>query len=239
MFESCLEIRRQFSDFVDAECSSATRQSVRYHLNHCGACRLELERYRLLFGDLRSLPRRRLSALAELRFNVALSRARYSNVLGSLKVRLQNAVRPLVLPATGAVLAGLICLGLTLDWLIVPPARADASTVTPARLESLAPLDLDTGREGLVLVTHVNAGGQVVDYKVVSGVPSPELKSELDRLMYFSVFRPATMLGEPTDAQVVLSLRRITVRGGSVHERDESTKPLLPPPADPQGKARA
>lgn len=238
MFESCLEIRRVFSEYVDAACPQAARQSVRYHLGHCGACRLEFDRYRLLLGDVHSLPRRRLSALAELRFNVAISRLRYSNALESLKVRLQNALRPLVLPATGAVLAGLICLGLTLDWLIVPPARADASTVTPARLESLAPLDFTTGREDLVLVTHVNADGQVVDYRVVSGNPSPEVKSELDRLMYFSVFRPATLLGEPTDAQVVILLRRITVRGGSAHEHGESAKPL-PAPSDPQGKARA
>jgi Putative zinc-finger len=238
MFESCVQIRQQFSEFVDGESSAATRQSIRYHLSHCGACRLELERYKLLMGDVGLLPRRRLSALAELRFNVAMSRVRYSNALGSLKVRLQNAVRPLVLPATGGVLAGLMCLVLTLDWLIVPPAQANASTVTPARLESLAPLDFNTGREGLVLVTHVNADGRVVDYTIVSGKPSPELKSELDRLMYFSVFQPATMLGEPTDAQVVLSLRRITVRAGIPRERGgEDKQPQAP--LDPERKASA
>jgi hypothetical protein len=35
----------------------------------------------------------------------------------------------------------------------------------------------------------------------------------LDRMIYFSVYKPATMFGKPTDGEVVLSLRRITVRG--------------------------
>jgi hypothetical protein len=84
---------------------------------------------------------------------------------------------------------------------------------TPASIQALAPLDFNTGTDGVVLVTHVNADGQVVDYRVLSGETSPELKPQLDRLMYFSIFRPATRLGEPTDGQVVLNLRRITVRG--------------------------
>ena len=65
----------------------------------------------------------------------------------------------------------------------------------------------------MVLVTHIDAEGRVMDYKILSGQHSPELTYRLDRLMYFSQFHPATMFGRPTGGQVVLSLRRITVRG--------------------------
>ena len=64
MFESCLEIRRQFSGYVDAEAPPDIRLSVRYHLSHCASCRLEFERYELLLGDVRSLPRLRHSPFA-------------------------------------------------------------------------------------------------------------------------------------------------------------------------------
>ncbi|HEY6292011.1 MAG TPA: zf-HC2 domain-containing protein [Terriglobia bacterium] len=224
MFESCLEIRRQFSDYVDDACSDAARHSIRYHLRTCAACDLELERYQLLRADLRSLPRPRVSESDQLRLNVALSRALHANTFEILRVHFENALRPLLLPASGAVLAGLLCLGLTLDWLIVPPPMPDASSVTPAAVEALEPVDFNTGKDGLCLVGHVNADGRVVDYQVVSGKQSPELKSHLDHLMYFSVFRPATRLGKPTDGQVILSLRRITVRAWETPPRDENGK---------------
>jgi len=241
MFESCLEIRRQFSEYVDPEgCERATRQSVQYHLQNCGACEREWDRFRLMQADLRSLPRHRMSRFAELRLEVALSRARHADRLAGLRVKFENVFRPLLLPASGAVLAGLLCLGLTMDWLIVPPAaRPDDASATPAHIESLVPVDFNTGDNGLWVVTHVNSDGRVVDYKVVSGNASPEVKSQLDRLMYFSVFQPATRRGRPTDAQVVLALRRITVRASVNPPREEDGKPLsLVPALDPQERAR-
>lgn len=226
MFESCLEIRRQFSEYVDEVCSDETRHSIRYHLRQCGGCERELERYQLLCSDLNALPATRLPPSAEVRLNVALSRARHSSVLSNLGVRLENALRPLLLPASGAVLAGFLCLGLTLSWLVPPATRPDSSLATGAAVEALEPVDFDTGADGLCLVTHVNADGRVVDYSVIGGAGSPKLKSQLDRVMYFSVFRPATRLGRPTDGQLVLSLRRITVHALS---REESNKPAAPP----------
>ncbi|HEV2426226.1 MAG TPA: zf-HC2 domain-containing protein [Terriglobia bacterium] len=233
MFESCNQIRECFSDYIDGACARQAVLSIRYHLRHCGACAAEFERYGLMREDVRTLPRPKPSPVTNLRLNVALSQAQNSSVLGPLRVRFENVLRPLLLPATGAVLAGLICFGVTLECLIVPPARVDASTITtPARIESLAPLDFNTGTEGVVLDTHVNADGQVVEYKILSGTPSPDLKPQLDRLMYFGVFRPATRLGQPTDSELVLSLRRITVRGrdsaAPAHNGD-SPGPSQPP----------
>lgn len=233
MFESCGQIRERFSEYVEGVCSRQAVLSIRYHLRHCGACAAEFERYELMRGDLHALPRPKPSPLTNLRLNVALSQAQNSSVLGSMRVRFENVLRPLLLPATGAVLAGLICFGVTLECLIVPPARVDASTIsTPARIQTLASFDFNTGTDGVVLDTHVNADGQVVDYRVLSGTPSPDLKPQLDRLMYFSVFRPATRLGRPTDSELVLSLRRITVRGrGSAApaRNGDSPSPSEPP----------
>ena len=229
MFESCLEIRSSFSEYIDGECSPDTRRSLRYHLQHCAACRRELERYELIQSDLHALPRPRPSAFAQLRLAVALSRARHVETLANLAVRLENALQPLLLPASGAVLAALLCLGLTFDWLIPPrTSKPDVPLATPPRLESMAPLDFKAGDLQVVVVTHVDAGGRVVDYQVVSGEQSPELKPALDRLMYFSVFQPATLLGKPTSGQAVLSLSRITVRGSGGASGEAGRTPSSP-----------
>ena len=229
MFESCVQIREQFSEYVEGACSRDLVLSIRYHLRHCVACAAEFESYETMMADLRCLPRPKPSPATDLRLNVAVSQARSSDTWNVLRLRFENAFRPLLLPATGAVLAGLICFGVTLECLIAPPTLVDASTITtPARIESLAPLDVNIGSDGVVLVTHVNADGQVIEYRVLSGTPSPELKPELDRVMYFSVFRPATRLGKPTDSQLVLSLRRITVRG---HESTAPSREVSPPDA--------
>ena len=229
MFESCVQIRERFSEYVDGACSRQGVLSIRYHLRHCVACAAEFESYETMRADLRSLPRPKPSPATDLRLNVAVSQARNSNAWDVLRLRFENAFRPLLLPATGAVLAGLICFGVTLECLIAPPTRVDASMIsTPAHIESLAPLDVNIGSDGVVLVTHVNADGQVIEYKVLSGTPSPELKPELDRVMYFSVFRPATRLGKPTDSQLVLSLRRITVRGRESAAPSRETPPDAP-----------
>ena len=59
------------------------------------------------------------------------------------------------------------------------------------------------------------------------------LKPELDRLMYFSVFRPATLLGKPTEGDAVLSLSRITVRGSEARPAEAVKAPPQSPGRNP------
>jgi hypothetical protein len=114
------------------------------------------------------------------------------------------------------VLTAIICFGLMLGSGVPPTSHVPdvpLRATTPPRVRALAPLDFSTGDQPVVVVTYVDAGGRVKDYKVLSGKASPELTEHLDRMMFFSLFLPATTSGRPTDGQVVLSLRRITVRG--------------------------
>ena len=110
----------------------------------------------------------------------------------------------------------LICIGLILSAGTprvnnIPDVPLDL--VTPPRVQELAPMNFDMGSQPLVLVTYVNAQGQVTSYKVLSGQRSPGLMQRIDQMMYFSSFHPATVFGQPTSGRVVLSFRRITVRG--------------------------
>jgi len=216
MFEGCVEIRSHFSDYLDGMCDREVRRSIRFHLAYCGACQEELEQWQRLRADLRTLPRRRVPPELALSLRVRFSQELHRNVLRRLWVHVDNALQPLLLPASGGVLAAIICFGLIMGSQVVPASNipdVPLPIMTPPRVRELAPIDFITGDKPVVVITRIDAGGRVVGYRVLSGQSSPELIHGLDRAIYFSVFQPATMFGMPTDGEVVLSLRRITVRG--------------------------
>ena len=216
MFETCVEIRNHFSDYLDDLCTLEARKSIRYHLSFCPACRQQLEEYQSVQEELRALPRRQVPPEVALRLRVQMSHRLNRNLLAGVWVRFENAFKPFLLPATGGVLTAIICFGLIMGSQVVPVTSGPdvaLQVVTPPRVQELAPIDFNTGENGLVLVTQINAEGRVKSYRVISGQRSPEVMERLDRMIYFSVFQPATMFGKPTDGEVVLSLRRITVRG--------------------------
>jgi hypothetical protein len=215
MFESCVEIRNHFSDYLDDLCTPQARKSIRYHLSFCEVCREQLEQWQSVREELRALPRRQVPPELALRMRVQMSQLLNKNPLSELWVRLENALKPLLIPATGGVFTAVICFCLIMGSEVVPITNIPDVTLqfTPARVQELAPMDFNTGDNSLVVVTQINAAGRVKGYQLVSGEGSPELMQRLDRMIYFSIFRPATNFGRPTDGQVVLSLRRITVRG--------------------------
>jgi hypothetical protein len=216
MFEGCVEIRNHFSDYVDGVCAPETMKSIRFHLAYCHACREELEGWQSLQASLRALPRRRVPSDLALRLRVRMSHQLHSNPLTQLWVRLENALKPLLIPATGGILTAVICFCLIMGSQVAPVTNlpdVPLTIVTPPRVRELAPMDFNTGDNPPLLVLRINAEGRVKSYRVLSGQYSPEVMQHLDRMIYFSVFQPATNFGKPTDGEVVLSLRRITVRG--------------------------
>lgn len=216
MFESCVEIRSHYSDYLDGLCDRQVVRAIRFHLEYCGACREDLERARLIQADLRTLPRRRVAPDVALRLRVRMSQELHRNILGRLLVRLENSLQPLLLPAAGGVLTAVICFGLILGSQVVPVTDTPdvlLQLVTPPRLRELGPINFPVDDHTVVVLTQVDATGRVRGYRVISGQESPELIPHLDRMIYFSLFYPATSFGKPTDGEVVLSLRRITVRG--------------------------
>jgi hypothetical protein len=216
MFERCVEIRNHFSDYLDGLCDPQALKSIRFHLDYCGSCRRELEAWETVQTDLRGLPRRQVPDELALRLRVRVSRALHRNVLERLRVWMDNVLQPMLLPASGGVLSALVCFCLILGSLVVPVTNTPdvpLAFVTPPRVRELAPFDFNTGDAPVVVAARIDAGGRAMGYRVISGESSPELIYQLDRVIYFSNFQPATWFGRPTDGQVVLSLRRITVRG--------------------------
>jgi hypothetical protein len=204
--------------YMDGGLERDQLQAVRFHLNYCAACRQKLECLQSIQSELRRLPRRRIPPDISLALRVRLSQHLHNDWLSRWRVWLENSFRPLLLPASGGGLLAVICFGLLLSsqaMPLPPVARPDVpiALVTPPRLRELPPINFNTDDDQLVVLTRVGAAGQVLGYEVVSGEVSPEVLYNLDRLIYFSIFEPATAFGTPTDGKVLLSLSRITVRG--------------------------
>ena len=216
MFESCGEIRRHFSDYLDGRCEPETVRSILNHLRSCAACQAEWDCCQSVREDFRALPRQQVPPELALRLRVKLSQQLHRNLFSRLLVHMENAIQPLLLPGATGVLTAIIFFGLIMGWQTIPVTNDPDVPLrfwTPPRVLELAPINFSTDEQAVVVVTHIDAGGRVLGYKVLSGQDSPELMQRLDRVIYFSLFEPATMFGKPTDGRLVLSLRRITVRG--------------------------
>jgi len=216
MFESCVEIRTHFSDYLDNLCTPEVLKSIRFHVAYCAACGEELAGWQSMQGYLQGLARRRVSPELAVRLRVRLSHHLHRHYLESLCVRLENLIKPLLIPATGGILTAVICFCLIIGQGVAPISNTPDVTVpivTPPRVRTLAPVNFNTEDNPLVLAARIDAEGRVKAYRLISGQNSPELTYRLDRMIYFSRFQPATTFGMPTEGQVVLSLRRITVRG--------------------------
>ena len=218
MFENCTDIRRLFTSYLDGYCDRGQLKSIRYHLDNCDSCRGELERLQSIQSELHALPRRRIPPELSLELRVRLSQFLHNDWVSRWQVRFENSLKPLLFPAAGGVFASMLCFVflLSANPMKLPAVqRPDVpiSLVTPPRLRGLPPINFNTDDDQLVLMTRVNAAGHVTSYEVVSGQVSPEVRYNLDRLLYFSVFEPATTFGTPTDGKLLLSLSRITVRG--------------------------
>ncbi|MGD0921236.1 MAG: zf-HC2 domain-containing protein [Terriglobia bacterium] len=216
MMQKCIEIRSHFSDYLDDRCEREAVRSVRSHLSFCASCREELERMQTVQAELQTLPRRRVPPELALRLRVRISHELHRNLPRRFGIRFENALQPLLLPASGGVLTAIVFFVLIMGTQFVPlPTSPDVplGIYTPPRVRALAPINFDSGDQSVVLLTQIDAAGRVMSYKVLSGQLSPQLSRDVDRIIYFSLFDPATAFGKPTDGQVVLSLRCITVRG--------------------------
>ena len=61
---------------------------------------------------------------------------------------------------------------------------------------------------------YIDANGRVQDYRILSAPrETDDVRSELENMLIFTTFRPATAFGQPTSGRAVLSFAKINVKG--------------------------
>jgi hypothetical protein len=206
------------------------------HLEACLSCRRELERYRHIQRVTSVSNRPTPPADLGVRIMLAISNARALGSFGArlrrtkdrLELLLKNIFEPLALPATGGIVVALLVFALVYQVLgtgmPVSAATPDSPTnlLQPARLEVLAGFQMSKleemtrtgGQHPLLVETMVNADGQAVSYRVISGQLDENMQRELDQVLFLSRFRPQMSFGRPTSGgRVILSFSQIRVHG--------------------------
>jgi anti-sigma factor RsiW len=236
----CAEARDLLPGYLDGAVPERRGQRIHSrlgkHLDACWSCRAELQRYRELSGIMASVRTAEPPAELGVAIRTAVSRARanggFSGWLRRLETRLEllldHILEPLAVPATGGLLAALVVFGIVYQVLgvgmPVSVASADLPTslLQPARLEtlagfetaSLAEADRSSEQQGVMVEATVNADGQAVDYRVLSGQVDATMRRQLDQVVLFSRFRPQLSFGRPTSrGRVVLSFAQVRVHG--------------------------
>lgn len=231
---NCHEAERLLPGYFDGALSARQHVPLHTHLKSCESCRQELERYRLLAAHLANVEPSAPPADLALRIRVRASRERSlwsgASQLWSRTVLIsQNILEPLAVPATGGILTALAVFVLVVQSMLVGvplggvvPNDQPLNLVQPAQLESLAPFPLPgmtdaDGRPnsgGLLLEATLNAQGEVLFYKILSGPTDPVVQRQIDQLLLFSRFRPQLSFGRPMDGgHVLLSFSEVRVRG--------------------------
>src|SRR6202011_762603 len=195
------------------------RVHIREHLEACGYCREELQRYRKLSMLLSRVPRNLPPADLAVRIRVAAAqvlptqdfRSRARRLRDRAELLLDNVFRPLTVPATGGFFSPILVFVLVLQ-LIAPgitvraiPNDVPLNILRPAELITLSDYPSSWAPEqhdvelslphGLLIDVTVDQNGQMVGYQIISGPHSVAVRHQLDQMLLFSRFRPMKSFG--------------------------------------------
>ena len=239
----CKIVQSKLAGYLDDAVSGAAnieeRIQMRGHLEDCGACRAELERFRKLAVLLSRVPMSVPPPDLAVRIKVAAAQmqpkqtwmGRLRETRAHAEVLLDNVARPLTLPATGGFIAAIVVFALVFQMiapgLTVRAVEPDTTTINlmrPAELLTLADYPETWAPEsgdgdasmphGLLVDVSVNARGQFDGYEILSGPATRQTRHQLDQILMFSSFRPMLSFGRPTNGgHVILSFSAVRVRG--------------------------
>lgn len=235
----CRKVRQLLPGYLDGAALTGTWSDkhvfIGQHLEACADCREELQAYRAMSSIMSTVQRPAPPKDLALKIRVAAAQrlSAHAWLHYALRARtraeliLKNILEPLAIPATGGFTVAFLVFVMVCQLLgLGEPLRAgsnDSPTnlIQPARLEALAPFPItgleESGHAGphaLLVEATVNAQGEAVSYRIISGPDNDTVRRQLDLVLLFSRFRPEMSFGRFTaGGRVVLSFSDISIRG--------------------------
>jgi Putative zinc-finger len=222
---TCPHAKSLFSPYLDGAVSGKQMHGLSSHLEACAKCRREYIALCQTQQLLTRIGRRKAPADLALNIRLAISReadqARRARFEGWL-LRIENALRAFMVPATAGVFAAIIVFVFVMGFLTLPVLEARDSNDVPLMLYSAPELQQSSfgtelspiNEDSLVIEAYVDANGRVQDYRILSDPgDSKELLPRVKNMLIFTTFRPAMSMGRPTSGTAVLSFSKISVKG--------------------------
>lgn len=221
----CPQAKRLFSPYLDGAVTGTEMLALQNHLERCAGCNAHYESLRRTQQLLSNAPRPKLPADLGLRLRVAISREAAQAKRSAFEgwwMRLENAMRTHMVPATAGFLTAFIIFGIAMVF-FVAPSTLQANNDVPLVMVNTGPeleqtplgITLDTiNADSLVIEAYVDANGRVQDYQILSDPDtSKDVLPAVKRMLIFTTFRPALSMGRPTASRAVLSFSKISVKG--------------------------
>lgn len=219
----CTDAEPLFSAYMDHAMTGKQMREVSTHLEDCDRCRSEFgllsNTQRMVARLGRKQPPADLALKLRVRLSQEIARSRRDPFEG-IKVRLQNAFNAFMVPATAGMVTAIIVFGLLIG-VLYPMPMASANDVpttlyTPPEL-AFSPFGMEMGSinaDTLVVEAYIDQNGRVQDYRILSAPDDEkEIIPELNKMLIFTQFRPATAFGRPTSGRAVLSFAKVNVKG--------------------------
>ncbi len=228
--ESCSQMARRLSAFLDGQLTVAERRSLEMHLNRCAACTAEIQNMRRVQAELKRLPVRipPVSLTTKLRVTASKEHARreetrtwgrrWSGWKLNFGLWANNLMGPLAIPATGGFFSAVFLFTMLLPGISAHSYSAirDVPTglYTDPAAKNVVPLAFSD--DDLVVEVTVDENGRMADYSIADCKHmSPQLRRAVENNLLFSEFTPATTFGQPRASKIRISFHnsRIDVRG--------------------------
>lgn len=215
----CSSVKKLMSAFIDSMATTDEANLLEGHLSTCEPCQRQLQSYISIRGLVARVAAPPLPEDMILETRVRLSHARNRNFLVRFENRLNNLLKPIVVPVLLGTSLTMLLFGVLLGSLasrstVLAQDRYDEPPLYPLfqpvrtqnpnwiRFASNDKQDLD---EPLTIETHVGDEGRVMDYQVLSGPQTAEVNAWIRQILSLAEFVPATAFGKPVESRMILS----------------------------------
>jgi hypothetical protein len=218
---NCTETRAMFSLYLDGAVTGRQMCDIGEHLGACRSCATEYALLKQTQRMVTSLGRRPAPPNLALKIRVALSQeaARQRRpLLQGVLTRIDDALKGIMVPATAGVLSAVVFFGLLIGFFALPPRLQayDNDFYTPPEL-TMSPFGWQMSSiaaDSLVVDVYVDPSGRVQDYQILNASDDAKaIMPQLNNMLIFARFRPATSFGQPVGGRAVLSFSKINVKG--------------------------
>lgn len=199
--------------------------TLQKHMETCSACRRDFKELSEVRHLMRRLPR--YSVPREVATTIRVEGSRRSSFTFSDRfwMVVENSLKPIAIPAAAGLILAILFFAVMLNTLWMTPALANPGddvqlsvrTAPRTRSYNYLPIATDGSStlpdEPILVETRIDPQGRVYDFKVLSGPDTPPVIQSLEKVLYFTVFDPATSFGRPTDGKAILSFSKVKVLG--------------------------
>lgn len=218
---TCWSTRRRITDYVDGRLRATDRSRIAAHLAACEACAQQMEDLACVRSTLRDLgesvpPTRLRTELLVIgsRVRETASSSRLERLWNRWKLRVNEIMRPLTIPATGGLLSSFILFAV-LAFTISASTRVAAYEVPVLYANTvdanLVPVEL---RSSVVLTLSLDDKGRIKDYAVRDGAAS--FVGDPGRLQQNNIalpeFRTVLAMTQPVNRDISISFTPLLFR---------------------------